>query len=152
MKKLLLQRAKNGLAFAGWLVAFVCVVGAVFAANYSFAQPTIPTRLFDVRNGNGVVAAGVTYPQAIVIVFKDKAAKDEVLDAFAAQYNYQAKVADPANPTGPQIDNPQTKAGFANRQITAYVRDVYKAAQAQTATDTARKAADSAADAKLPPN
>jgi len=49
-----------------------------------FAQaPSIPTKAFDVRNGNGVIDAGTTYPNAIVIPFKDAAAKQKFLDDYA---------------------------------------------------------------------
>lgn len=115
------------------------------------AQPTIPTKLFDVRNGNGVVDAGTTYPQAIVIVFKDKAAKDEMIDAFAAQYGYRATIPDPANP-GQTIANPQTKQAFMHRHITAYFRDVAKGAAVATAIDNAKKSAEDAQEQKLPLN
>lgn len=54
-----------------------------------FAQaPTIPTRAFDVRNGNGVVDNGTTYPNAIVIPFKDAAAKQKFLDDYADNNNW----------------------------------------------------------------
>lgn len=134
------------------LLLTTCCLIAFAAGAATMQQPTIPTRAFDVRNGNGIVDTGVTYPQAIVIVFKDKASKDEMIDAFAAQYNYQATIPDPANPNGAQIPNPVSKAQFMNKQITAYLRDIYKAAQTATATEAARKAASNAADEKLPPN
>lgn len=54
-----------------------------------FAQaPSIPTRAFDVRNGNGVVDNGTTYPFAIVIPFKDAAAKQKFLDDYADNNNW----------------------------------------------------------------
>lgn len=149
MQKLLLHVKRARFAYALFIII---VANAFLAFATSSAQPTIPTRMFDVRNGNGVINAGVTYPQAVVIVFKDKASKDEMIDAFAAQYTYQATIPDPANPSGPQIPNPQTKQAFMNKQITAYLRDVFKAAQAQAATSAAQKTASDAADAKLPPN
>lgn len=56
----------------------------------AFAQaPSIPTRAFDVRNGNGVIDAGTTYPAAIVIPFKDAAAKQKWLDDYADNNNWE---------------------------------------------------------------
>lgn len=55
-----------------------------------FAQaPSIPNRAFDVRNGNGVIDAGTTYPAAIVIPFKDAAAKQKWLDDYAEANNWE---------------------------------------------------------------
>jgi hypothetical protein len=54
-----------------------------------FAQaPSIPVKAFDVRNGNGVIDAGTTYPNAIVIPFKDAAAKAKFLDDYADNNNW----------------------------------------------------------------
>jgi hypothetical protein len=54
-----------------------------------FAQaPSIPTKAFDVRNGNGVIDAGTTYPNAIVIPFKDATAKQKFLDDYADNNNW----------------------------------------------------------------
>ena len=148
MQKLLLHFKRFYAAYAFALLTSV-MLGVLIAQ--SVAQPTIPTRMFDVRNGNGVVDTGVTYPQAIVIVFKDKASKDEFIDAVATQYKYQATIPDPANP-GSAIANPVSKAAFANKQITAYCRDIVSAASAASAVDAARKTATDAAEAKLPIN
>lgn len=115
----------------------------------AFAQPTIPTKLFDVRNGNGVVDSGVTYPNAIVIPFKDAAAKTKTVDAIATAYGYQATIPDPVNP-GQTIANPQSKAAFANKQIAAYLRDNLESVSLNTAAEAARKTAKTASDAELP--
>jgi len=54
-----------------------------------FAQaPGIPTKAFDVRNGNGVTDNGTTYPAAIVIPFKNAAAKQKFLDDYADNNNW----------------------------------------------------------------
>ena len=131
-------------------ILVILISGSLTA--FALLQPQIPTRAFDVRNGNGVVDAGTTYPQATVIVFKDKAAKDGIIDAFAAQYGYQATVPNPANPNGEQIPNPQNKQAFMNAKITAYLRDIYRASKITAAADAAKKTAEAAADSDLPPN
>jgi len=56
----------------------------------TFAQaPSIPSLAFDVRNGNGVIDAGTTYSAAIVIPFKDAAAKQKWLDDYADNNNWE---------------------------------------------------------------
>lgn len=61
-----------------------------------FAQaPTIPTKAFDVRNGNGVIDDGTTYPNAIVIPFKDAAAKQKFLDDYADNNNWENAIPQP---------------------------------------------------------
>lgn len=117
----------------------------------AFAQPQIPTRLFDVRNGNNVVDSGVTYPQAIVIVFKDKASKDAVIAAFADQYNYQATVPDPANLGAARIANPQSQAAFTNARITSFIKEVYTASGVNAAVKTAGANAKATVDLVVPP-
>jgi hypothetical protein len=58
-----------------------------------FAQaPSIPTKAFAVRNGNGVVDNGTTYTSAIVIPFKDAAAKQKFLDDVAEANNWANQV------------------------------------------------------------
>lgn len=137
MKKLLLYEC----AVAAFLVVvFIIIVNA---------QPTIPAKLFDVRNGNGIVDAGTTYPQATVIVFKDKAAKDAIIEAFAAEYGYQTTVADNDRPRQ-TIPNPKSKQAFMNEKLTDFVRDVYRAHKLKTAEAAAKKTAGDAADAELP--
>jgi len=60
----------------------------VFALPVFAQAPSIPTKAFDVRNGNGVIDAGTTYPNAIVIPFKDAAAKQKFLDDYADNNNW----------------------------------------------------------------
>ena len=51
-------------------------------------MPAIPTKLFDVRNGNGAVDSDSTvYNRATLIVFRDNTAKDAVVAALCSQYN-----------------------------------------------------------------
>lgn len=115
----------------------------------AFAQPQIPTKLFDVRSGNGVVDTGVTYPRATVVVFKDNTSKDALIDAFAAEYSYQAIVPNPAIP-GQTMANPQSKQGFFNEKLSVYLKDIYKAHKTKAAAKAANDTAASAADAELP--
>jgi hypothetical protein len=108
-----------------------------------------PTKLFDVKNGNGIVDNGVAQPQATYIVFKNAAAKQAIIDSFATAYDYQATVPDPANP-GQTIPNPQSKQAFFNRRLTLFIRDVHKSEQVKVAAKTATDTASAAADADLP--
>lgn len=72
-----------------------------------------PTKLFDVRNGNGIVDNGTTQPVATYIAYRDAAAKQTVIDALCDVGNYDAL--DPA--TRP------TKQAFANREISNWLRE-----------------------------
>lgn len=81
-----------------------------------FAQaPSIPTKAFAVRNGNGVVDAGTTYPAAIVIPFRDAAAKQKWLDDYAGANNWANQV--------PQ----QTKQQFALDGLQLWMKQQAKA-------------------------
>lgn len=72
-----------------------------------------PAKLLEVRNGNGIVDAGVTQAQATYIVYKDAAAKTALIDALCALGNYDA-----LNPaTRPSRQN------FANQEIKNWLRD-----------------------------
>lgn len=73
-----------------------------------------PNRLFAVRNGNGIVDAGVTQDQAVYIVFKDSAAKLAVIDALCDTANFGALVR-PANETPQQLA--QARRQFALDEI-----------------------------------
>lgn len=64
-----------------------------------------------------------------------------VLDAFAKMYGRPETIPDPANPTGPQIPNPQTKAQFAKMKLADFIKDVVKGHEAQKAGGDAQKAA-----------
>ncbi len=118
-----------------------------------------PSKLFDISNGNGAVIGGETVTRGTLIWYKDNAAKNKVEDQFAAAYGYQATVPNPAfNPELPvdpvtnpaTIANPQSKAGFFNKQLTRYIKDIVRSAQIQTATATAAASAASSADTDLP--
>jgi len=49
-----------------------------------------PAKLLDVRNGNGIVDAGVAQAQATYMVYKDAAAKTALIDALCDLGNYDA--------------------------------------------------------------
>lgn len=108
----------------------------------------IPTKLFDIQNGNGAVL-DVTYPRATLIAFKDNAAKDAVMDAFALARGYQAMIPDPANPSN-TIPNPQSKQQFFHKSIEQFIRDTYRASKVAVAVNTAKATAEAAADNELP--
>lgn len=129
---------------------YLITIIIALVAYAAFAQPNIPVKLFDVRNGNGVVDSGTTYPQAIVIPFKDKASKDAIIDAFVDQYNYQSTVPDPANP-GATIPNPQSKAAFTNDRIKSFIKEVYTASNVSAATKSAATSSKATVDSVVPP-
>lgn len=106
----------------------------------------IPTKLFDVMNGNGAVL-DVTYPRGTFIAFKDNASKDAVIDAFCAMGGYQETVLDAE---GQPIPNPQTKQQFYTKRISQFIRDTYKSYKVSVAEKTAKATADAAAEAELP--
>lgn len=122
------------------------------------AEPAqIPTRLFAVRNGNGLTESGTTYTRATYIAFKDNTSKDALIDAVCAMGGYQATVPNPAydpNVEGsqPTIPNPQTKQQFFNKRIEQFLRDNYRAWKTSVAEKAAKATAEAAADAELPPN
>lgn len=120
-------------------------------------EAQVPTRLFDVRNGNGLTENSVTYNRATYIAFKDNAAKDAVIDAICAMGGYQATVPNPAydpkvQGSQPTIANPQTKQQFYNKRIEQFLRDNYRAWKTSVAEKAAKATAEAAADAELPPN
>lgn len=136
------------------LITIVAILGGTLTSAQA------PTKLFDVRNGNGIVDNGVTQAQATYIVYKDQPAKQKVLDAFVSAYGYQATVPNPAfdsskpvdAQTNPQtIPNPQSKQAFFNRQLTAYIRDIVRSEAIKTAAKTASDSAATTADSDLPP-
>ena len=71
------------------------------------AVATQKARIFGVRNGNGVVDAGVTINHATLIVYPDAPSKQIVIDALCDLGNYDAL--DPA--TRP------SKQAFANDEL-----------------------------------
>lgn len=96
----------------------------------TFAQaPAIPSKAYDVRNGNGVIDAGTTYPAAIVIPFKDAAAKQKWLDDYADANNWENQ--------RPQ----QTKQAFALDGIKLWMKEQARAGR-QSAIQKATAAAD----------
>lgn len=72
-----------------------------------------PTKLLDVRNGNGIVDSGVTQAFATYIVYKDNATKNDLINALCDLGNYDAL--DPA--TRP------SRQAFANQEIKNWLRD-----------------------------
>jgi hypothetical protein len=119
-----------------------------------------PARLFDVRNGNGIVDGGTVQPVATFIVFKDTAAKQKVIDSFAYIYGYVANVPNPdfdpkkaIDPvTNPQlVPNPQSKQSFFNQQILKFLRQTVKMADVDLAIKAAEADTNNALDAILPP-
>ena len=77
-----------------------------------FAQaPSVPSKAFDVREANGIVDQGTTYPAALVIPFKDAAAETKSYNDYADNNNW-------ANA------NPQpTKKKFALDGIKQFMKD-----------------------------
>lgn len=113
-------------------------------------MPAIPTKLFDVRQGNNSIDSdGTVYPRAALIVYKDNAAKSAIEDAFATMRGYQATIPDPANPSN-TIPNPQSKQQFFHKSIEQFIRDTYRASKVVAAVNTAKATAETAADAELP--
>lgn len=87
----------------------------------AFAQA--PTKLFDFRNGNGIVDGATAQPFAFYVAFKDNPAKQAVIDALCDVGNYDAL--DPA--TRP------TKQAFALRELQFHLRDVVRQSRDRTA-------------------
>lgn len=105
-------------------------------------QGQIPTKLFDVKNGNGAVHSGTTYPDATLIAYKDSVSKSAIIDAFADTYGYQATIN--GSP------NPQNKQAFFNQTLQNFIKGIYKTQKSQVAQNAARVTAEAAADAELP--
>lgn len=114
----------------------------LFLVFSSIAQ--VPTRLFDVRNGNGVVDGATTYPAATVIPYKDAASKTKIVDAFCTAYGYQDTI------NG--APNPQSKQAFFNARLTAYIKGVYQSEAVKAAEKAAGDAARNSTDAEVPPS
>lgn len=57
----------------------------------------ILTKLFDVRNGNGVSDGATEYPDATLIAYKDAASKTAILDAFADKFGFVLAVDKPSS-------------------------------------------------------
>lgn len=128
-------------------IKMLCVSTLVLlAVGFSFALPTlsaqVPARLFDVRGGNGLTLDGTTYNRATVIVFKDNASKDAIIDAVCALRGYQATV--DGQP------NPQSKQAFFNAFLQQELKDYYREWKKRAAADAAGATAAASADAELP--
>jgi len=80
------------------------------------ASAQAPAKLLDVRNGNGIVDAGVTQAQATYIAYKDVASKQDVIDALCDLGNYDAL---------PVATRP-SRQSFANNEIKNWLRDKVK--------------------------
>lgn len=125
------------------------LLACYFPVVATIQAPTIPTRLFDARPGNGVVDGGTTYPAAIVILFGTVEGrtptqnKNVFLDAFAVANSYQATI------NG--APNPQSKQGFFLRVLTDYMKSEYRRGTVNVAADSAAKAAGEVVDRELPP-
>lgn len=68
----------------------------------------------------------------------------DLLNAFATQYNYQTTVDDLSGGTVP---NPESKAQFAKNKILKYIKEVYIAAQVQQVEEVRLTTIDTATDA-----
>jgi len=131
----------------------VMAIIVIFMAN-ALVRSQVPTKLFDVRAGNGIVDNGTAQAQATYIAYKDAAAKQKVLDAFASAYGYQDKIPNPlAGQQGQAatIPNPQSKQAFFNQQLTRYIKDIVRSQDIATAQKTAADSAAATVDATLPP-
>lgn len=105
-------------------------------------EAQIPQKLFDVRNGNGLTENGTTYNRATMIVFKNNASKDAIIDAVCALRGYQSTI--DGQP------NPQSKQQFFNAFLQQELKDYYREWKKRTAESTAGSTAVAAADAELP--
>jgi hypothetical protein len=86
-------------------------------------MPAIPTKLFDVRQGNNSVDSDATvYPRATLIVFRDNAAKDAVIDAFADVHGWEAMDAG----TRPN------KQAFFNQELQYLIRETVRQSRERT--------------------
>lgn len=121
------------------------------SAGLLLANPVAapPTKLFDVRNGDGAVIGAETYPDALIIVFKTAAAKNTLAQDFADVYNYPATVPCTAPNTpvagctvGQPVANPQNKGGFFRDKLKDFLKRTHSEAAAITAMNAARVAAD----------
>lgn len=98
-----------------------------------FAQaPSIPTKAFDVRNGDGVIDNGTTYPFAIVIPFKDAVAKQKFLDDYADNNNWAN--ANP-RPTKQKFALDGIKQSMKEQSVNARQANAQKAIVAPDLTD-----------------
>lgn len=107
------------------------------------SRSQVPSRLFDVQNGNGAVVGGTTYPQAIIVPFKDVASKTKLISALATNSGWSATLPDGSA-------NSQTAQQAATAALTNYLKGIYKTEQVKAAANAAGKTAGDSADAELP--
>lgn len=89
-------------------------------------MPAVPTKAYDVRQGNQSVDSDSTvYPRATLIVFRDNAAKEMVIEAFAKLGSYQETINGQPNP--------QSKQGFFNSELQAFIKERVRDARSRTA-------------------
>jgi len=67
-------------------------------------------------------------------------------DGFATQYKWQAEVTDPADPSA-TIPNPETKSDLVFRMVRKFITDTTRAANKNSARDTAASVVDAEIDA-----
>jgi hypothetical protein len=72
----------------------------------------------------------------------------EVIEAFGAQYSYQAQIPDPNNPQQ-LLTNPEDAAAFARRMFVQFGKDVVKAHAVKLAAAQAVADATAAAQARI---
>ena len=66
----------------------IIITAAVTALTLGAIQaPAIPNKALDVREANGIVDQGTTYPAALVIPFKDAAAETAFYRDYADNNN-----------------------------------------------------------------
>lgn len=70
----------------------------------------------------------------------------KVIEAFAASYGYQTEIPHPDKPEV-KIPNPETTAAFTRRKVFEYIQDVTRAHFIKQAAETARRQAETAAEA-----
>lgn len=89
-------------------------------------MPAVPTKLFDLRQGNSSVDAdGTVYPRATLIVYKDNAAKNAIEAAICTAYG-----------------QPVSAANF-NKILTDFIKAHYRNSKGNDAAVVAQATADS---------
>ncbi len=93
-------------------------------------MPAVPTKQFDVRQGNNCVDAdGTTYPRATVIVFRDNNAKDKAIDAITSAYGWNESLG--------------TKQQFFNKHLQDHIKAHIRNAEGANAALVAQAAIES---------
>lgn len=132
----------------------ILIMAAISAATQ------VPVKLFDIRNGNGLVDNGTANPQATYIVYKGAQSKQQVIDSFAYIYGYVENVPNPAfdpkkaidSVTNPQlIPNPQSKQSFYHQQLSRIIKSTVRSKELELAIKATSDATSAAVDATLPP-